>query len=223
VVDGDIVKGDFIVTLSKNGINPDYKIIGEIVLADGKHVDFNFNSLYDSPQTTDHPFYSKILDNKNKGMKFKNNDETMIQNVREYLVSKMPSYMIPNNFHILNKFPLTSVGKIDKKSLLFSDGQAISDYQYIAPRNKVEEKLAAIWQELLGVEKVGIHDNFFELGGHSLLAVRVISAIRKELEVELSIKDLFQYTNISDLSNFIEWEYDFAKELVATSFEEVKI
>jgi acyl carrier protein len=135
----------------------------------------------------------------------------------------MPSYMIPNNFHFLNKFPLTSVGKIDKKSLLFSNGQGISDYQYIAPRNKVEEKLAAIWQELLGVEKVGIHDNFFELGGHSLLAVRVISAIRKELEVELSIKDLFQYTNISDLSNFIEWEYDFAKDLVATSFEEVKI
>jgi len=223
VVDGDIVKGDFIVTLSKNGINPDYKIIGEIILADGKHVDFNFNSLYDSPQTTDHPFYSKILDNKNKGLKFKNNDETIIQNVREYLTNKIPSYMIPNNFHVLNKFPLTPNGKIDKKSLLFTDRQSTLDYKYVEPSTEVEKKLVAIWQELLGVERVGLHDNFFEMGGHSLLAMRVISAIRKELEVELNIKDVFQYTTISDLSDYIELEYDFVKEFDTSAFEEVKI
>ncbi len=68
----------------------------------------------------------------------------------------------------------------------------------------MEEKLAAIWQGLLGVEQVGIHDNFFEVGGHSLLVMRVISAIRKQWEVELAIKDLFHFTTISGLSKYVE-------------------
>ncbi|MBK8551802.1 MAG: hypothetical protein IPL53_12350 [Ignavibacteria bacterium] len=76
--------------------------------------------------------------------------------------------------------------------------------EYVAPRNELEEKLAGIWKELLNLEKVGVYDNFFELGGNSLLAMRVISAILKELEIELAIKDLFKFTNISDLSKYIE-------------------
>jgi acyl carrier protein len=75
---------------------------------------------------------------------------------------------------------------------------------FVAPRNEMEEKLAGIWQELLGVERIGIHDNFFELGGHSLLAMRVISFIRRELEVELAIKDLFINPSIATLATHIQ-------------------
>jgi len=77
---------------------------------------------------------------------------------------------------------------------------------YVAPRNATEIKLAEIWKELLGLERVGIYDNFFELGGHSLLAMRVVSAIRMELSVTIPIHMLFQFTSISDLSKYIELE-----------------
>jgi acyl carrier protein/precorrin-6B methylase 2 len=221
VVEGNMIKGNFIVTLSENGINPDYQIDGEIIFNDGKREVFHCNSYYNPKQTSGHPFYKKIAENKKNGLKAKPND-IIIQNVREYLVSKMPSYMIPNNFHLLNKFPLTPNGKVDKKALPSGGIESVGK-EYAPPRNEIEEKLAAIWEELLGVNRVGVYDNFFELGGHSLLAMRVISAIRKELEVELNIKDLFQYTTISDLSGYIELEYDFNKEFDTTSFEEVKI
>ncbi|WP_224996960.1 condensation domain-containing protein, partial [Cesiribacter sp. SM1] len=72
---------------------------------------------------------------------------------------------------------------------------------YVAPRTETEEKLAHIWQELLGVEKVGVEDNFFELGGHSLLATRLLSMIRKSLQAELQIKDIFTYPSIAALAD----------------------
>ncbi|MGO4773900.1 condensation domain-containing protein, partial [Flavobacterium sp. W22_SRS_FK3] len=75
----------------------------------------------------------------------------------------------------------------------------LSSKEYVAPRNETEAQLAAIWQELLGIDKVGIHDNFFELGGHSLLATRLVSMIRKEWSVEIEIADVFTYTTISEL------------------------
>ncbi|MEJ7675839.1 MAG: phosphopantetheine-binding protein [Chitinophagaceae bacterium] len=123
----------------------------------------------------------------------------------------------------LSRLPLTSNGKIDRKALPDPDEGNLSGKEYIAPRNEVEEKLVAIWQELLRIGQVGIHDNFFELGGHSILAMRVISAIRKVLKVEMSIKDLFQYTTISDLSYYIELEYDLADEFDTTLLEKIKI
>ncbi|MGO4773903.1 phosphopantetheine-binding protein, partial [Flavobacterium sp. W22_SRS_FK3] len=74
---------------------------------------------------------------------------------------------------------------------------------YVAPRNETEAQLAAIWQELLGVDKVGIHDNFFELGGHSLLATRLVSMIRKELAVEVSIRNIFRFNTVEELASYI--------------------
>jgi len=140
-----------------------------------------------------------------------------------YLRNRLPEYMVPAIWVELESLPLTSNGKIDRKSLPDPDiSQQVSD-QYIAPRNELEIKLADIWKKLLGIERVGIHNNFFELGGHSLLAMRVISAIRKELQVELAIRDIFQYKTISDLSGYIELEYDFSEELDTSSLEEIKI
>ncbi|SIS13201.1 HxxPF-repeated domain-containing protein, partial [Mucilaginibacter lappiensis] len=81
---------------------------------------------------------------------------------------------------------------------------ALLESDYVAPRNELEEDLAEIWASLLNVDRVSIHDNFFELGGHSLLAIRVLSAIRKELGVEVSITDLFDHVTIAALSEFIE-------------------
>ena len=121
-----------------------------------------------------------------------------------YLKNKLPEYMVPVLWVELGDLPLTPNGKIDKKALPDPDASSFMNDQYVAPGNDLEIKLADIWKKLLGMENVGIHHNFFELGGHSLLAVRVMSAIRQEMKVELRIKDIFQYSTIKDLSKYID-------------------
>ena len=123
--------------------------------------------------------------------------------VQEYLKSKLPDYMIPDTWVVLDKLPITNNGKIDKKALPALDLASLSAHEYVAPTNEIEQKLVDIWQELLGVDKIGIHDNFFELGGHSLLATRLVSKIRKVIGTEISIKNVFQFDILEDLANYI--------------------
>ncbi|WP_222104900.1 non-ribosomal peptide synthetase, partial [Flavobacterium anhuiense] len=127
-------------------------------------------------------------------------DKTYLQ---DQLKSSLPEYMVPMIWVELDQMPLTSNGKLDRKSLPEPESSDLSTKEYVAPRTEREEQLAAIWQNLLGIEKVGIHDNFFELGGHSLLATRLVSMVRKELSVELSIRDVFEYTSIEALSGHV--------------------
>ncbi|OXB20659.1 phosphopantetheine-binding protein, partial [Flavobacterium tructae] len=115
----------------------------------------------------------------------------------------LPEYMVPQLWVTLEKMPLTSNGKLDKKALPDPDGSDLSSSEYVAPRNETEIQLAAIWQNLLGVEQIGIYDNFFELGGHSLLATRLVSMIRKEFEIEITIKDIFEFTRIEELGTYL--------------------
>ncbi|RDV12934.1 amino acid adenylation domain-containing protein, partial [Pontibacter diazotrophicus] len=123
---------------------------------------------------------------------------------REALISqmkaKLPDYMVPSILIELKEIPLNSNGKIDKKALPEVDASETLTNSYVAPSNETEEKLAAIWQNLLQVERVGIEDNFFELGGHSLLATRLVSLVRKTLLSELQIKDVFSHPTIAALA-----------------------
>ncbi|MEL6560503.1 MAG: amino acid adenylation domain-containing protein [Bacteroidota bacterium] len=130
-----------------------------------------------------------------------NSDKAELQ---QALKQDLPDYMIPQHWIFLEEMPLNNNGKIDRKSLPEPDSSALSSKEYVAPATAIEVQLAAIWQDLLGVEKVGIHDNFFELGGHSLLATRLVSAIRKELEVEIAIRDVFMQNTLADLGNYLE-------------------
>ena len=125
------------------------------------------------------------------------------QAIQTYLQTKLPDYMVPALWVELDRIPLTSNGKIDRKAL---PDPALKDMatEYVAPRNETEVALAEIWQELLGVERVGIYDNFFELGGHSLLAMRAVSKIERDLLVSIPIHMLFRFTSISDLSKYLE-------------------
>ncbi|REG90461.1 non-ribosomal peptide synthetase, partial [Flavobacterium aquicola] len=127
-------------------------------------------------------------------------DKEVLQN---QLKLSLPEYMVPQLWVTLEVMPLTSNGKLDKKSLPNPDSSDLSSKEYVAPRNETEAQLAEIWQEILGINKVGIHDNFFELGGHSLLATRLVSMIRRELSIEISIRDVFEYTTISELGTQI--------------------
>ena len=120
------------------------------------------------------------------------------------LQQSLPDYMVPRLWVRLEEMPLTANGKVDRRALPKLDGSTLSNAEYIAPRTETEKQLVAIWQELLQVEKVGVHDDFFELGGHSLLAVRLISTIRKELDIEITVRDIFTYTNIAVLGAYID-------------------
>jgi amino acid adenylation domain-containing protein len=121
----------------------------------------------------------------------------------EQLRSKLPEYMIPALWMELENLPLTPNGKINKKALPDPDASELTGNEYVAPRNEMEAALAAIWQELLGVERVGIYDNFFELGGHSLLAMRLVTIVRKTFDVEVAIKSIFSYPSIATFAGHL--------------------
>ena len=115
------------------------------------------------------------------------------------LQRSLPEYMVPQLWVALEEMPLTSNGKLDRKALPALDGSALSTKEYVAPRTEAEGRLAVIWQELLGVEKVGSYDNFFELGGHSLLVVRMISKMQ-DIGYTIQIRDIFSHPSIAQLS-----------------------
>ncbi|MFL6257439.1 MAG: phosphopantetheine-binding protein, partial [Pyrinomonadaceae bacterium] len=120
---------------------------------------------------------------------------------REKLAERLPEYMIPSAFVRLEALPLTPSGKLDRKALPAPDNVRPKLAQaYVPPQTEVEQTIADIWQEALGVERVGVEDNFFDLGGHSLLMVRVLGRLRESLGVTLNIIDLFKHPTVSALA-----------------------
>ena len=125
--------------------------------------------------------------------------ENLARKLRSYLTPLLPAYMIPSTYQILETFPLTPNGKVDRKALPPVQ-RAVTGNQ---PKTSLERTLAEIWQSLLKLDSVGIHDNFFEVGGHSLLVVNAQSQIQQKLEIEISLMDLFQYPTLSTLADHI--------------------
>jgi amino acid adenylation domain-containing protein len=123
--------------------------------------------------------------------------------LRAALETKLPDYMIPTLFVALDALPLTSSGKVDRKALPAPDFAAAAA-EYVAPRNRVEEAVAAAFQELLAIPRVGAHDDFFALGGHSLLAVRLLSQLRDRLGVSLPVRVVFQSPTVAQLAAQVE-------------------
>jgi acyl carrier protein len=141
-----------------------------------------------------------------------------------YLKDKLPDYMIPSLIMEVETMPLTANGKVDRRALPDPDASELLTHEYVAPRNDAERALAKIWQEVLGVEQVGIHDDFFELGGHSLLAVRVVYYIERNLLISIPINVIFEFTTISSLIKYLEIELNVnADEVDTTAVKLVKI
>ncbi|MFH6945822.1 non-ribosomal peptide synthase/polyketide synthase [Flavobacterium sp. FlaQc-49] len=130
-------------------------------------------------------------------------DKTALQN---QLKLSLPEYMVPMIWVELDQMPLTSNGKLDKKALPDPDNSQLSSKEYVAPRTDTERQLVEIWQNLLGVEKVGVYDNFFELGGHSLLVTRLVSIIRDELSIEVPIQEIFKFSTVDELSSYLHYK-----------------
>lgn len=120
-----------------------------------------------------------------------------IDSLRAYLRARLPGYMVPVRFEILNALPITTNGKIDRHAL---PSPVYDDSNYVAPRTPAEHTIAGIWSGLLGRERVGVYDDFFELGGHSLLATQAVSRIRSILGIELSVGAIFDAPTIASLA-----------------------
>ena len=117
--------------------------------------------------------------------------------LRTHLAEILPGYMVPAAFVQLEALPLTPNGKLDRKALPQPEGEAYAQRGYEEPQGEIEEQLAAIWAELLELERVGRQDHFFEMGGHSLLAMRLIARMRQVMGVELAVTTLFARPQLS--------------------------
>jgi amino acid adenylation domain-containing protein len=131
-------------------------------------------------------------------------EETGAEALRAHLSSRLPDYMTPAVYVHLESLPLTENGKLDRRALPAPEDQAYLTRGYEPPVGEIETRLAEIWADLLGLERVGRRDNFFELGGHSLLAVRLLSRLRQSLGVEAPMADLFSRPVLADLALAIE-------------------
>lgn len=127
--------------------------------------------------------------------------------LKTFLMEKLPSYMVPGSFVVLERLPLTPNGKVDRQVLPVPDSaDRAHGMVYVAPSNEIEQRIARIWQEVLQLEQVGIRDNFFDLGGHSLLLMRVQNELQKMFSQPVSVIDLIQFPTIEALAVFLASE-----------------
>jgi amino acid adenylation domain-containing protein len=147
-------------------------------------------------------------------------EQKLVPLLRRYLQDRLPDYMLPATFIVLDELPTTPGGKVDKPSLPAPDPAGVErEGSYEAPRTEAEERLAKIWTDVLGLKQIGIHDNFFtELGGHSLLATQLISRVRDAFQIELALRRLFEGPTIAQFGEAIEEQL--LEDLEAMSEEE---
>jgi acyl carrier protein len=145
--------------------------------------------------------------------------------LRDFLIKKLPEYMVPSEFMLLDALPLTANGKVDRLALPGLQGLrcrrrfALRPSQlkatYVMPQTESERLIADVWQEILRVEKVGTDDNFFELGGDSLQATQVISRLREIFQIKLPVQSLLEAPNLASLAASIEQIQQIAQKLQA--------
>ncbi|NOZ55844.1 MAG: non-ribosomal peptide synthetase, partial [Calditrichaeota bacterium] len=127
--------------------------------------------------------------------------------LRARLQKLLPDYMVPSSILVLDAFPLTPNGKVDRKALarLAAEQTAVRT-EFVDPKSEVEKQIASIWREVLSLERVGVNDNFFDLGGHSLALMRVHDRLENAFEREIPVVELFKNPTIRTLASFIQGE-----------------
>jgi acyl carrier protein len=132
-------------------------------------------------------------------------DRLPVAEVKTFLRSRLPEFMVPSHFVFLDSFPLTSNNKVDRRALPPPEGgMGVREVEFVAPRNEQEQQLAKIVSDLLSIEQVGVYDNFFDLGGHSLLATQFISRVRDTFGTEMPLRVLFEKPTVAELAMEID-------------------
>ena len=223
VSEGDIVETMCSRRCGQDSPMPDYAIEGIVTGRQREPITFAHNSPYRTTAFKESPFYEALFadingrppylrpsdaqisgkkdgDGQRQAQPLEEPVAGLVPALRRFLHERLPEYMIPAMFIVLDALPKTPSGKFDPRALPVPDhGTPGPDEAYVAPRNEIEEVLAGIWRELLGVERVGIHDNFFELGGDSILSIQII-ARANQAGLRLRPAQLFQYQTIAEIA-----------------------
>ncbi len=193
---GDWIEGTIVRTLCENRLNPDFCIHGKIHRSQASSLDVEVRSFHDKAVFRHTPFYEQLFSNGEIPIKAVHSTDQ----VRTYLKQHLPQYMVPQHLVEVERFPLTSSGKINPKALPAPDSVETST-SYVPPTSALQQQLVTLWEEILGRTSIGIYNNFFDLGGNSLHAVQMISRSNAELSLDLTIKALFANPTIAGLSN----------------------
>jgi amino acid adenylation domain-containing protein len=130
--------------------------------------------------------------------------EFLVSELKEYLVDRIPGYMIPSDFVLLEKMPLSKTGKVDRKQLNSLGKKLSTGVQHVAPKSDIQVVIAEIWKKVLKLDKVGIYDNFFDLGGTSIDMIHLNSELKEKFNRDITIVALYRYTTIDALSRFLD-------------------
>jgi len=124
--------------------------------------------------------------------------------LRRHLTERLPHYMVPSSFVLMERIPLTANGKIDRQALLSVIEPSAAGRRFEAPRTETERAIAAIWTELLHVPNVGVADDFFDLGGQSLMAIQAVARIREAFNIDISLRNVFEQPTLGGLAELID-------------------
>ncbi|MDQ1352213.1 MAG: hypothetical protein QG657_2519, partial [Acidobacteriota bacterium] len=203
---GDRIRMTCSWSLSRNGINPDYRLEGVLILKDGTEIFFQYELPYFETAFLKNPFYRQLLIDNPAGFA-RNVFEYLDQRqLRKYLEAHLPSYMMPSHLIELEKIPLTPNGKVDKRALIAIISGTGLTKDFMPPKSNTEKIIAQIWKEVLELDTVGVTDNFFEIGGTSLDIIRVTNRMKEALNRDIPVVHLFQYSNISTLAEYFARE-----------------
>ena len=210
----DRIEATCITRLSDNTVNPDYRMEGKLIRQTGEIINFTFDSFHHQQPEKNSSFYDLIFPEEkitiswiylNHKLLPGNFSRQLVPHIRSFLQEKLPDYMVPSSFMVVDALPLSPNGKVDRRALPApnTDRPELRE-NFVSSRTPIERILVGIWAEVLLIECVGVYDNFFELGGHSLLAAQIIARMRASLGVELPFSRLLEFPTVADLALIVE-------------------
>ncbi|HZF31962.1 MAG TPA: amino acid adenylation domain-containing protein, partial [Gammaproteobacteria bacterium] len=193
---GDTIAATVERTLNDNRLNPDFVLRGRIFSRSSGTKPFEIFSPHQSNAFRGDDFYRRLFPEGELNVL----SGRSTAELRSYLAARLPEHMVPAAYVRLEALPLTPNGKLDRQALPAPEDTAYAHRVFESPEGEIEETLARLWSELLGVERISRHDNFFELGGHSLLAVRLLSRLQADLGISVPLTTLFMHPAPAELA-----------------------
>jgi amino acid adenylation domain-containing protein len=207
---GDVIDGRCARVPQPGSKMPDYLVEGVVSKRDGTRVPFTYASAHHTAAFRSSAFYDSLFSGMGGELeqaegRTEESDFELAPRLRRFLQERLPEYMIPSSFVLLDELPWTSTGKLDRRALAVRNpSHRKLEGAFVAPITQAEEIITAVWRDVLNLRQVGAHDNFFDLGGDSLLIAQVRSRLEPLLGQSISIVDLFRYPTVSSLARHLD-------------------